>query len=581
MQRGRRSPLNRNAPRRVSRTVRRALARVTFTALAGICALSGALPASAQSVAAPVPVVEAQAPIDTKSAPVTDTWGDGAAPDSAAPASAPVSTRDPDAAELESSKTCPCPEAEPGPRAGLVTQAVRYTLEGVEVRGNARTRSQVVLRYVPFKRGDVFDVDDHEVELSRYRLLGTGFFREVQFSLRKGSQRGLVVLVIDVVERNTIVINDVRMGISADADKLGNRRPLTAYGAIDVAETNLLGTGITLGSAMAVAEEQLALRVRFLDPAFLGSSWMTSGSLLYNDARDFFGNAHVLKDDPMGTSSSQSAVVNYKRFGGSLGVGRDLSISTQVWLNYRLETLEASYPLEASHLRGYRTEPIDFDIIRGRSLLSTVRATLEHDTRDHPFLPTRGWHASVTAEVGLLPMGSDYDYQRAEFAASHWWRLPWNEHVLRLELFAGAIAGNAPFFEQYYVGDFSDFLPSRILGVNFDRRPAPNFLGTDIVEVRYGKYAFKVAGEYRVPLFRGHRSIYGIDFFASMGIYGVAGTRDITSPPVGYSGLAQFPVDLTGNFGFRMDTSAGGFVFAFSNVLGFIPVRGKGPAGGQ
>jgi hypothetical protein len=148
-------------------------------------------------------------------------------------------------------------------------------------------------------------------------------------------------------------------------------------------------------------------------------------------------------------------------------------------------------------------------------------------------------------------------------------------------MFAGAISGNAPFFEQYYVGDFSDFLPSRILGVNFDRRPPLNFLGTDIVEVRYGKYAVKLAGEYRVPLFRGHRSIYGIDFFASMGIYGVAGTRDITNPPVGYSGLARVPIDLTGNFGFRMDTSAGGFVFAFSNVLGFIPVRGKGPAGGE
>ena len=563
MQRARRSPLNQSAHRHVSRRVRRALTGVTFAAFALVSVLCAPLPASAQGATAP------------------DTWGSSDASATPPPALAQPADPAPPTAEAAPESPCPCPSQEPGPRAGLVAPTVRYTLEGVEVRGNARTRAQVVLRYVPFKRGDVFDVDDPEVELSRYRLLGTGFFRDVQFSLRKGSMRGLVVLVIDVVERNTIVINDVRMGISADADTRGNKRPLTAYAGIDVAETNLLGTGITLGSAMAVAEEQLALRVRFLDPAFLGSSWMTSGTLLYNDARDFFGNAHVLKDDPEGTSPSQSAVVNYKRFGGALGVGRDLSISTQLWLYYRLETLDASYPREASHLRGYRTEPIDFDIIRGRSVLSTLRATLDHDTRDHPFLPTRGWHASATVEVGLLPAGSDYDYQRAEVSASRWWQLPWNHHVLRRELFAGAISGSAPFFEQYYVGDFSDFLPSRILGVNFDRRPAPNFLGTDIVEVRYGQYAFKIAGEYRVPLFRGHRSIYGIDFFASTGIYGVAGMRDITSPPVGYSGLAQIPVDLTANFGFRMDTSAGGFVFAFSNVLGFVPLRGKGPAGGQ
>jgi len=476
--------------------------------------------------------------------------------------------------------TCPCPSDD---KKAPTSQSVRYTLEGVEVRGNTRTRARVVLRFVPFKQGDIFDVDDPEVELSRYRLLGTGFFRDVQFSLRKGSSRGLVVLVIDVVERNTVVLNDVRMGISADADTQGNRRPLTAYAGLDAAETNLLGTGITLGGAMAVAQNQLALRVRFLDPAFLGSSWMTNGTLLYNDAKDFFGNAGVLRTDDPGTmgSNSDSAVVNYKRFGGSLGIGRDLSISTQFWLNYRLETIDANYPLEASHLRGFRREPIDFDIVRGRSVLSTLRATLEHDTRDHPFLPTRGWHASVTAEVGLLPFASDYDYQRFEVSASHWWHLPWHDHVLRLELFGGAISGNAPFFEQYYIGDFSDFLPSRVLGVNFDRRPAPNFLGTDIVEVRYGKYAFKIAGEYRIPLFRGHRSIYGIDLFGSAGIYGVAGDRDISSPPVGYSGLSQIPVDLTGNLGFRMDTSAGGFVFAFSNVFGFVPVRGKGPAGGQ
>ncbi|HEY4157541.1 MAG TPA: hypothetical protein VGM29_05565, partial [Polyangiaceae bacterium] len=120
-----------------------------------------------------------------------------------------------------------------------------------------------------------------------------------------------------------------------------------------------------------------------------------------------------------------------------------------------------------------------------------------------------------------------------------------------------------------------------VLGINFDRRPPPNFLGTDIVEVRYGKYAFKLASEYRVPLFRGHRSIYGIDFFASAGIYGVAGTRDITNPPTGYSGLARVPIDLTGNLGFRIDTSAGGFVFSFANLLGFpSALRGKGPAGG-
>lgn len=456
---------------------------------------------------------------------------------------------------------------------------VRYTLEAIQVRGNSRTERRVVLRYVPFKPGNVFDVDDAEVELSRYRLLGTGFFRDVQFSLKKGSERGLVVLVIDVTERNTIVVNDISMGLAADAARNGRVRRLSGYAGLDVAETNLAGTGITLGGAMAFATNQLALRVRFLDPAFLGSNWMVGGSLLYNDAQDFFGTSGVKWTDPDSREVFDSAVIDYTRFGGSLGVGRDLSVSTQLWLHYRLESLNASYPYEASQSRGFATEPIDFDIIRGRSVLSTLRGTLQVDTRDHPFLPTRGSFSTITTEVGLLPAGRDYDYARIDAQTSRWFKLPWHEHVLRLSAFGGAIAGNAPFFEQYYVGDFSDFLPDRVLGVTFDHRYPKNFLGTEIVEVRYGKYAFDLNAEYRVPLYRGHHTVFGIDFFGSGGLYSVASDRDFTHPPKAYSGFARFPLDLTFNLGFRMDTSAGGFVFAFSNVLGFLPVRGQGPAG--
>ena len=75
---------------------------------------------------------------------------------------------------------------------------IRYLLQGIEVRGNTRTRDRVVLRYVPFRAGDLLDVNDPELELTRYRLLGTSFFSSAQLSLRKGDRRGEVILVIDV-----------------------------------------------------------------------------------------------------------------------------------------------------------------------------------------------------------------------------------------------------------------------------------------------------------------------------------------------------------------------------------------------
>jgi outer membrane protein assembly factor BamA len=213
-------------------------------------------------------------------------------------------------------------------------------------------------------------------------------------------------------------------------------------------------------------------------------------------------------------------------------------------------------------------------------VLSTVRGALQHDTRDHPFLPTRGWLVNLNTELALLPAALDYDYQKFEGRAARWWRLPWSRHVLSLDVYGGAIAGSAPFFEQFYVGDLTDFLPDRVLGMNFDRRPPPNFLGTQIVEERYANYAFRLSGEYRIPLYRGQRSIYGIDLFGGGGIYGLASARSITDPPTGYSGAARIPVDITASLGFRADTAVGGFAFSFSNALGFVLV-GKGPAARQ
>jgi outer membrane protein assembly factor BamA len=457
-----------------------------------------------------------------------------------------------------------------------VSLGFKYLLEGIEVRGNTATLPRVVLRYVPFRPGDVLDVDDREIELTRFRLLGTGFFRDVQLSLRRGTHRGSVILVITVAERNTIIVDGVWLGISADVDPNGNARPLTAYGGARVTETNLAGTGIALGGAFAVADSQLALRARLADPQFLRSSWVAETELLYNAARDFFGNRDVQVDQ--GTSPPQFqdfAVVPYKRFGGRIAAGHDLSISSQIVFGYRLEKIdvEDTLPRAASDYRGLDVEPIDFMLIRGSSILSTLGATFIHDTRDEPFLPTRGQQVVASVEAALTPLGSDYPYAKLTLRASKWFPLSWG-HVLQLEGFAGGVFGSAPLFERFYVGDLSDLLPDRVLDLNFDRRPPLNYLGTDIVEIRYGNYAAKIDAEYRVPLYRGTRSIYGVDLFGSFGLYGLANEADLVNPARGYRGFATVPIDLTFNAGLRIETQAGGFVFGVSNLVGLIPVRG-------
>ena len=456
----------------------------------------------------------------------------------------------------------PAPPTTPADASGArapTPVGLKYTLEGLEVRGNHTTLARVDLRNVPFRAGDALDVTDKELEATRFRLLGTGFFRDVQLSLRRGTRRGYVVLVIDVVERNTIVVDDLWLGLSGE--------PLTAYGGASVTETNLAGMGIALGGAFAVADQQLALRVRLADPNFLRSGWVAETELLYSAARDFFGNHDVLP-------TQDFVVAPYKRFGGRLGVGHDLGVSSQIFFDYRLEKIDADLPLAASDYRGEDVEPVDFMLSRGSSILSTLRSTFVSDTRDDPFLPTRGHRVDVSLDVALTPLGSDYTYTRLVLHGSQWFALPWG-HVLRLEGFAGGISGNAPLFERFYVGDLSDLLPDRALDLSFDRGNAPNLLSTDIVEIRYGNYAAKIDAEYRIPIYRGARSIYGVDFFTSFGFYGLANEEDFVDHARGYTGFATWPVDLTFNAGLRIQTQAGGFVFGVSNLVGLVPIRGQ------
>jgi outer membrane protein assembly factor BamA len=466
---------------------------------------------------------------------------------------------------------------------------LRYEIEAIRVHGNRRTSDRVILRYVPYQPGDQLEVDDEHLELTRFRLLGTGFFSDVQLSLTKGSKRGLIVLNVTVLERNTIVVNDLWLGLSADARLDGAKRPLTAFGGADLAETNFFGTGVSIGGGVAVADRQQAYRLRFVDPSFLRSAWIVSASLLYNNARDFFGNCTPLPGQscagkvqydpaPGESTATDFAVALYSRTGFELGAGYDLGTSTRLRGAYHLEVVNASLPAAASQYRGYDQEPIEFHLINGRSVLSLVSLQLEDDTRDDPILPTRGYFVQLGLDLGLSSLGSDYAFLRFQGRGSKYWTLPWGgdrRHVFRLDGFAGAITGDAPLFMRFYVGDLSDFLPDRALDLNFDRRPSPNFLRTNVGEMRYEELAARLVGEYRIPIYRGHRSIYGIDFFASAGFFALGSKRDFTEPARGFGGFSRFPVDLTFNLGLRISTNAGGFLLGFSNAIGAFPIRSE------
>src|SRR5262249_26328549 len=149
-------------------------------------------------------------------------------------------------------------------------------------------------------------------DASRFRLLGSGLFEEVTLSLKKGGTRGHVILVVEVVERGTVILNEIFLGTS-DATPI--------WFGLDVGENNFLGHGISVSGAFVAgaqadvpgASSQQAYRLRLWDPDVRGSGVGLGGELAFNRGSEFF---RALGPSDASTPADFVAL-RYRRVGGS------------------------------------------------------------------------------------------------------------------------------------------------------------------------------------------------------------------------------------------------------------------------
>ncbi len=470
--------------------------------------------------------------------------------------------------EATTAVTREAPETSEGPAEKTV-----YTLEGVEIRGNERTLSRVISALLPWAPGDRLDPEDRRLLRARYRLLATGYFRDVELSLRRGSRRGRVVLVVVVRERNTLVIESLVAGVGAREGANGRVSPLGPFAGLELVESNLGGTGVLFGAAAAVAHDQHALRLRFGERGLLATGLDLEASFVTAKHQEAFGREGVQISSPTGTLAVERAVYDYGRIGGSLAAASRLDADWTVHASYRIERLDAPKgPTFASEvLEGERT-PIDLHLLRRASTLGVLGASAVYDSRDMPVAPSRGILARVGADVAATATGSDYPYAKVEGRVSRWFSMPWRGDALRLDVQGGVLTGSAPLLERFYVSDLSDLLPDRILGLTVDQRSSPNLLGTRIVDRRWGTVAAKVGADYTFRVYRGGSSVETVDLYLGAGVYYLDDPSQLLARSAPRRDRT-LPIDLTFDAGVRVVTNVGVFGFGLSNWLGLFPTE--------
>ncbi|MEO1267004.1 MAG: BamA/TamA family outer membrane protein, partial [Myxococcota bacterium] len=418
-----------------------------------------------------------------------------------------------------------------------------------------KTSPYLIRELVGVTPGAVFSVA--QLDRVRLRLLGTGYFTNIETRLIRGSERGHVILVVTVTERNTILLNDVFLGAS---------RSHPFYGGFDLVEGNFLGKGLTLGSAFVVGNGQYGLQANVADPYAFALPLRLSALAYVLD-----GEEALFISDPTNNAREPLGLA-FRRIGGELGAGLYPLALLGVFLDMGYDHIEGAsdLPDQTAHL-----------LHEGQSHHGWLRVTFEHDTRDNPLVPTSGYRLNLSIQGSSEGAASDYSYLKMVLRSSYHYGLGFRAegHVIRFDLFGGAILGDAPFFERFFVGDVSSLVPLRALDMNFATRASPDYFNRGAHNLSYETLMAGTGIEYGIPIVEGGSPLYRLEFFIGAGIFGMTtpdelpGSREVS---LGIDVIPEsepwlFPVDLTFDLGFRAETPVGVFGLSFANGLALVP----------
>lgn len=241
-------------------------------------------------------------------------------------------------------------------------------LDSIIVTGNKTTKAHVLLRELPLRNGEIYNLE--EVQSIRARLLRLGFIREVAPELRV-NQRGQYVLEVAVTEGNNNTLNGV-VGYNPAA---GEQRGFLT-GLIDVRLGNLFGTGRQMHVHWEKrGPETQALGLRYYEPWARGYPVHLSA-----------GFQQLLQD--------------------TLYVERKFDLSAEAPIRNRITALaafarESVVPDSLSALR--------FNL--PSSQINSVVVGLRFDSRDEMLNPRTGFFYSTTLATGRKRVQNDSSAQ--------------------------------------------------------------------------------------------------------------------------------------------------------------------------
>jgi len=299
-------------------------------------------------------------------------------------------------------------------------------IERIHIRGNTKTRDAVIRREFRISEGDLYN----QTKLEDGRALTTqlGYFERVDVSEEEGSARDQMVINVEVAEKPTGTFQ-VGAGFSSLESFI-----VTAQ----IQQQNLFGRGQTLGLNLQLSGIRQQIDLNFIEPWFLGSEW-SLGFGVFKRIRDF----RDFRQDSTGANLTT---------GHPLGNPR-----LRLFLRYEFENVNISQP--RGNLLGVGGDLVNTfsNIFIANAfrdgITSSIRVTLNWDSRDNRLQTTGGIFANYAAQIADQFLGSDNTFIR-QTAFARFYKKAFGPVIFKVNTELGLITSRkiVPVFERFYLG---------------------------------------------------------------------------------------------------------------------------------
>lgn len=407
-----------------------------------------------------------------------------------------------------------------------IQEGPRSRFGRITVRGNTRTKDQVIRRELRFYPGE--DYNTLAARRAERRLLETTLFSKASITPLR-DEDGLREALVEIEEAETFKFL-IGFGVSTDSGIIGSltieQRNFDlfnwprSFGEFFRAQS-FRGAGQRLRLSLEPGTEVSRFRLDFSEPYLFDLPLRYDQSLyLFQRGRDSYDEERI------GFLPSLS-----RRFESGLLAGWAIEGA----LRFEQVRITDVNPLAAN----------DILDAKGSNFLSSVKFTIVRDTTDSRLLPTEGYRVAFAWEqYGLL--GGDF-FSKPTISAA-WYKtlrtdLFDRKSVLQLRADAGWIIGDSPVYERFYAGGFGSMRGFDFRGIS----PRAGIYNDKVG----GEFILLTGAEYSFPLYANNvRGVAFVDMGTVERDFNITGWR--ASVGFGFRINLDFfgPIPIVIDFGF-------------------------------